>query len=93
MMNLMIEIPSHDHPPDRDLAAEPAVYAIEMVSTAATGRAMNAPGQVAGVRQTLPPGCTPSTCAPVAQAVVWSGDAVASSTSNGSVCSTARTIR
>jgi hypothetical protein len=57
-------------------AAQPATYAVDFVSTAATGRAMNEQGQVAGERYTLPPGCTPHTCLGVREAVVWSGDDV-----------------
>ncbi|OGL15093.1 MAG: hypothetical protein A3F92_01440 [Candidatus Rokubacteria bacterium RIFCSPLOWO2_12_FULL_71_22] len=57
-------------------AAEPATYAVDFVSSPASGIAMNDVGMVAGVRFTLPPGCTPATCAPVSEAVVWSGDAV-----------------
>ena len=57
-------------------AAEPATYAVDFVSSPATGRAMNEQGMVAGVRFTLPPGCTPSTCLGVPEAVVWAGDTV-----------------
>ena len=57
-------------------AAEPPTYAVDFVSTVAAGRAMNDQGLVAGVRYTLPPGCTPSTCAGVPEAVVWTGDTV-----------------
>jgi hypothetical protein len=54
-------------------AAQPSTYAVAFVSTAATGSAMNAQGMAAGVRLRLPPGCTPSTCLGVREAVVWSG--------------------
>ena len=57
-------------------AAEPAMYAVDFVDSPATGSAMNDQGVVAGVRSTLPPGCTPSTCAPISETVVWNGDAV-----------------
>ena len=59
-----------------DAAAQPATYAVDYVSTVATGRAMNEQGAIAGVRYRLPPGCTPSTCLGVPEPVVWSGDAV-----------------
>jgi hypothetical protein len=59
------------------IAAEPSAYRVDFVSSPATGSAMNDQGAIAGVRLSLPPGCTHSTCAPVSQAVVWSaGDAV-----------------
>jgi hypothetical protein len=57
-------------------ALEPAMYAVDFVSTVATGGAMNGQGMVAGVRYKLPPGCTPSTCVGTPEAVVWSGDTV-----------------
>src|SRR6185436_6042927 len=57
-------------------AVEPPMYAVDFVSTVATGRGMNDQGTVAGVRFKLPPGCTPSTCAGLPEAVVWSGDTV-----------------
>src|SRR5688500_871452 len=59
-----------------DAAAQPATYAVDYVSSVATGRALNEQGAIAGVRYTLPPGCTPSTCLGVPEPVVWSGDAV-----------------
>ena len=46
-------------------AAEPAMYAVDFIDSPATGSAMNDQGVVAGARSTLPPGCTPSTCAPL----------------------------
>ena len=58
------------------IAVEPATYAVDFVSSPASGIAMNDVGIVAGVRFTLPPGCTPATCAPVSEAVVWSDDTV-----------------
>lgn len=58
------------------ISAEPSEYRVDFVSTTASGYAMNDQGLIAGVLATLPPGCTPSTCAPVYQAVVWSGDTV-----------------
>ncbi|MEK7701979.1 MAG: hypothetical protein AAB418_08245 [candidate division NC10 bacterium] len=57
-------------------AAEPAAYSVDFVSSPAWGNAMNDQGVAVGVLATLPPGCTPSTCAPVYQTVVWSGDMV-----------------
>jgi len=56
-----------------DATAQPSTYGVQFVSTAAYGSAMNAQGMAAGVRFRLPPGCTPSTCLGVAEAVVWSG--------------------
>ena len=56
--------------PTPSMAAEPAMYAVEFVDSPASGSAMNDHGVVAGVRFTLPPGCTPSTCAPVSETVV-----------------------
>jgi hypothetical protein len=58
-------------------AAGPAAYRVDFVSSPASGSAMNDQGVVAGVQFALPPGCTPSTCLPVSQTVVWSaGNAV-----------------
>jgi hypothetical protein len=57
-----------------DVAAQPATYAVDFVSSAADGLAVNDQGIIAGIRQTLPPGCTPSTCLGVREAVVWSAD-------------------
>lgn len=53
-------------------AAQPTTYAVDFVSTAADGLAMNDRGMIAGVQFRIPAGCTPSTCAPVRQVVVWS---------------------
>ena len=58
------------------MAAAPAMYAVDFVSSAATGYAMNDQGMVVGVRSKLPPGCTPATCLGVSEAVVWAGDTV-----------------
>ena len=59
-------------------AVEPSMYAVDFVSTAAVGHAMNDQGMVAGVRTTaLPPGCVYYlNCTFVTEAVVWSGDTV-----------------
>ena len=57
-------------------AVEPATYGVDFVSAAASGYAMNEQGMIAGLLATLPPGCTPFTCAPVYKSVVWSGDTV-----------------
>ncbi len=57
-------------------AAEPTMYAVDFVSTAARGAAMNDQGMIAGVRTRLSTVCIPSSCTLVTEAVVWSGDTV-----------------
>ena len=54
-------------------APEPAMYAVAFVASPAVGRAMNDQDIAVGTRFRLPPGCTPSTCAPVSEEGVWSG--------------------
>ena len=57
-------------------ADPPTSYAVEFVSAAARNAVMNDRGVIAGVRLTLLPGCTPATCAPTPELVVWSGGTV-----------------